>query len=220
VSVLAIDPLLIGFLILGIMHTLEPCADKAIVTVYATGFSTGKAKRAITLVLIFGVGMAVSYMMLGVVSAFIGEALIKQVFNPVQILASIVTIMFGVYLLSVHKEEEKCPGEHHHRSFGGVIPAGSPVSAFALGALCGAEPCPLELAAYVWAASAADVLTGLTRMLVFSIGSFIGLLPLALVAGGLSGMFKKAVGERATSKIAGLTLVVIGAAMLMWLLIG
>ena len=204
----------LAFLILGVMHTLEPCADKAVVTVYATGFSKGKAKRALLLVLVFGVGMATAYMLIGGVCALVGDTLITQVFEPVQILASLITIMFGVYLLAVHKEKKECPGEHHHTVLRGALSISSLVSVLSFGFVCGTEPCPVELTAYMWAASSGNVLTGIIRMLAFSIGSIMGMLPLALIAGGLAGTLRRIIGEKSTSKFAGITLMAMGIIML------
>lgn len=217
---MTIDPLWLAFLFLGVMHTLEPCADKAIVTVYAAGFSAGKAKRALLLVLIFGVGMAAAYMLIGAVCALVGNTFITQVFEPVQILASLITIMLGVYLLAVHKEKKECPGEHHHTVLGGALSISSLVSVLSFGLVCGAEPCPVELTAYMWAASSGNVLTGIIRMLAFSIGSILGMLPLALIAGGLAGTLRRIIGEKSTSKFAGITLIVMGIIMLVLAMLG
>lgn len=206
---MTVDPMLIAFLVLGITHTIEPCADKAIVTVYAMGFSRGKAKRALMLVLIFGAGTAAAYMLIGGIFALVGSALITQVFGPVQILASLITIMFGVYLLMVHKEKGVCPGEHHHL-LGGTLSPGPIISVFSLGFICGAEPCPVELTAYLWAASSGSILTGATRMLAFSIGGVIGILPFAVLAGGIAGILRRVIGERSTSELAGATLIIMG----------
>lgn len=210
----------LAFIFLGTMHTLEPCADKAIITVYATGFSGGKAKRALLLVLVFGVGMATAYMLIGAVFAFVGETLITQVLGPAQILASLTTITLGAYLLVVHKERKEGPGEHHHTALHGAVSIGSLVSVLSFGFICGAEPCPVELTAFMWAASSGSLSSGVIRMLAFSFGSIMGMLPLALIAGGLAGTLRRVIGERSTSKFAGIALIVMGIIMLVLAMLG
>ena len=216
---MTVDPMLIAFLVLGIMHTLEPCADKAIVTIYAMGFSNGKAKRALLLVLIFGIGMVIAYMLIGGIFALVGNTLISQVLGPVQILVSLITIMLGVYLLIVHKEKAMCPGEHHHL-LSEKLSLGPLISVLGLGFICGIEPCPVELTAYVWAASSGSIFTGITRMLAFSIGGIIGILPFAVLAGGIAGMLRRVIGERSTSEFAGAALIIMGIATLMASIVG
>ena len=55
----------------------------------------------------------------------------------------------------------------------------------------GVALCPVELAVLTWALSTANVVHGTLMLFVFGLGTTIGLIPVALVMGGITGALGK-----------------------------
>lgn len=204
---------LAGAFILGLAHTLEPCEDKAVVSLYAV-WASERWREGILMVVLYGFGMALIDTSLGFLFALVGVSLLKA-FEPIlELIAGLITIVFGFFMLTgwsiVHLA-------HHHN---GMSSSEVKISerlrmstALLFGLVRGLPPCPFELAVFIWAASMGNVLIGTTTVFVFGLGTTAGLIPLGFLMGGISGVAKKTKYADWIPKISGSIIVAIGVAL-------
>ncbi|MBC8249867.1 MAG: sulfite exporter TauE/SafE family protein [Anaerolineales bacterium] len=195
--------------VLGLAHTLEPCEDKAVVSLFVM-WSSRRLREATYLVILYGLGMTIIDTVLGFICAYLGVALLREHGALLKGIAGAITFVFG--LLMVIGSERAHLGHHHGETSLERMKAvnlGAP-SVFALGLLRGLPPCPVELAVLTWAASVGQVWRGTLMVFVFGLGTTIGLIPLGLVMGGLAGAVKKTRYEAWVPRICGLVMMVLG----------
>lgn len=196
--------------IIGLLHVLEPCEDKAIASLYATviGKNTGKI---LFLVFLYGIGMMIADTVLGVIAGFVGAQYLARFSSQLEIVASSFTIAFGLLVFAhTHKLESHC----YARGFSGVK---GDISMLFFGIIRGLPPCPIEMAILVMAASTKSALHGGLLVAVFGLGTLISLLPFGLAIGGILTWVRKRYGEKAEHlipKISGITISLIGIFML------
>jgi len=204
---------LAGAFILGLAHTLEPCEDKAVVSLYAL-WSSERWREGILMVVLYGLGMALIDASFGFLFAFVGVNLLEAFKAILELIAGLITIVFGFFMFTgwsiVHIT-------HHHD---GVPSNGAKTSgrlrmstALLFGLIRGLPPCPFELAVFIWAASMGSVLIGTVTVFIFGLGTTVGLVPLGFLMGGISGVAKKTKYAGGIPKISGLTIVAIGIAL-------
>ncbi len=195
--------------VLGLAHTLEPCEDKAVVSLFVM-WSSRRLREAIYLVVLYGLGMTVIDTVLGFVCSYLGVSLLREHGALLSAVAGAITFVFGLLMLV---SSEKVHLGHHH----GETPLehlrtenpGAP-SVFALGIVRGLPPCPVELAVLTWAASVGQIWHGTLMVFVFGLGTTIGLIPLGLIMGGLAGAIKKTRYEAWVPRICGLVMMGLG----------
>jgi len=211
---------LVGAFILGLAHTLEPCEDKAVVSLYAF-WGSERWREGILMVVLYGLGMALIDASLGFLFAFVGVNLLEAFKTILELIAGLITIVFGFFMLTgwsiVHIT-------HHHD---GAASNGAKYSgrlrmstALLFGLVRGLPPCPFELAVFIWAASMGSVLIGTVTVFIFGLGTTAGLIPLGFLMGGISGVAKKTKYAGWIPKISGLTIVAIGIALTVFSLTG
>jgi len=172
--------------ILGLIHTLEPCEDKAVVSLFIM-WAAKRLREAMILVTLYGLGMTFIDTALGAISAYLGVSLLEQYGPVLRVAAGAITALFGLYVF-VGGE-----GAHllHHHGEVSLQEASSEtsraLSVFALGLVRGLPPCPFELAILAWAASMGSIWRGTLTVFIFGLGTTLGLIPLGLVMGGLAG---------------------------------
>jgi sulfite exporter TauE/SafE len=210
----------VGAFILGLAHTLEPCEDKAVVSLYAF-WASERWMEGILLVVLYGLGMALIDASLGFLFAFVGVNLLEAFKTVLELIAGLITVVFGFFMLTgwsiIHVA-------HHHN---GVSSSGPKVgerlrmsTALLFGLIRGLPPCPFELAVFIWAASMGSVLIGTLTVFIFGLGTTAGLIPLGFLMGGISGVAKKTKYAGWIPKISGLTIIVIGIALIVFSLTG
>lgn len=176
----------LGAFILGLAHTLEPCEDKAVVSLFIM-WAAKRLREAMILVVLYGLGMTLIDTALGAISAYLGVSLLVE-YGPVfRVAAGAITALFGLY---VFVGAEAAHLLHHHGEASlQEVSSGTPqaLSVFALGLVRGLPPCPFELAILVWAASMGSIWRGTLTVFVFGLGTTLGLIPLGLVMAGLAG---------------------------------
>jgi len=176
----------LGAFILGLAHTLEPCEDKAVVSLFIM-WAARRLKEAMLLVILYGLGMTLIDTALGAISAYLGASLLAEYGPVLRVAAGSITALFGLYVFA------GAEGAHllHHHGETSLQEAPSEtsraLSVFALGLVRGLPPCPFELAILAWAASMGSVWRGTLTVFVFGLGTTLGLIPLGLVMGGLAG---------------------------------
>lgn len=177
---------LVGAFLLGLAHTIEPCEDKAVVSLIAV-WAGKRIKSAIALVILYGLSMCLINALFGSAAALIGTSLFKQ-YNPtLRAIAGVITILFGLLMLSGRRAHIFSPlGESSLEE--GRLEDLTPWSVFLMGIGRGLPFCPFELIVLSWAASSGSVLRGALMVFVFGLGTTLGLIPLGLAMGGLGAM--------------------------------
>ena len=192
---------LISAFIIGLLHVLEPCEDKAIASLYIAW--AGKTlKRCLFLILLYGLGMMVINTFLGFLFAFLGANFLENFQNLFKLGAAIFTIIFGILIIfHSHFFETHCP----IKLFKKVNPE-SLKSVITLGLIRGLPLCPIEIGILLWAASLGNVLYGTSLVFVFSLGTVISLFPFALGAKGILAIVER----RTSQKVRNLIPVIVG----------
>lgn len=211
---------LAGAFILGLAHTLEPCEDKAVVSLYAF-WASERWREGILMVVLYGLGMALIDTSLGFLFALVGVNLLDAYKAILELIAGLITIVFGFFMFTGWSITHIT---HHHN---GVSSNGAKIServkmstALLFGLIRGLPPCPFELAVFIWAASMGSVLIGTLTVFIFGLGTTTGLIPLGFLMGGISGVAKKTKYADWIPKISGVTVVGIGIALTIFSLTG
>ncbi|MGA2670458.1 MAG: sulfite exporter TauE/SafE family protein [Dehalococcoidia bacterium] len=194
--------------VVGLAHTLEPCEDKAIVSLFVF-WAAKKLSQAIGLVVLYGLGMALADTAMGFVLSYVGVRWLDIVRTPLEITAGAITIIFGFFML---RGKELTHVGHHHGE--AVAPANSKLlhwySILGFGIVRGLPPCPLEFAMLLWAASLGDVRRGTATIFVFGLGTTVGLIPLGLIMGGISNAISRTRYESLVPKITAILMMCFG----------
>jgi len=180
----------LGAFILGLAHTLEPCEDKAVVSLFIM-WAARRLKEAMLLVILYGLGMTLIDTALGALSAYLGVSLLTQYGPVLRVAAGAITALFGLYVFIGAKGAHLL--HHHGEASLPEVPSETPraLSVFALGLVRGLPPCPFELAVLAWAASMGSIWRGTLTVFVFGLGTTLGLIPLGLIMRGLAGAVGK-----------------------------
>lgn len=199
----------LGAFILGLVHTLEPCEDKAVVSLFIM-WAARRLQEAMLLVVLYGLGMTLIDTALGAISAYLGVSLLAEYGPVLRVSAGAITALFGLY---VFVGGEAAHLLHHHGE-ASLQEASSQtsraLSVFALGLVRGLPPCPFELAILAWAASMGSIWRGTSTVFVFGLGTTIGLIPLGLVMGGLAGAASRSRYRLLVPRLSGLIMMAMG----------
>jgi len=194
--------------IIGLAHTLEPCEDKAVVSLFIF-WATKKLVHAIGLVVLYGLGMALVDTAMGFILSYVGVTWLETLKTPLELIAGAITVVFGIFML---RGRELAHIGHHH---GEAVADTSPkltrwYSILGLGLVRGLPPCPIEVAILIWAASLGNIWMGTATVFVFGLGTTIGLIPLGLVMGSLTSVISKTRYEHLVPKIAAILMIGLG----------
>jgi sulfite exporter TauE/SafE len=194
--------------IMGLAHTLEPCEDKAVVSLFLL-WAAKKLVHAIALVVLYGLGMALVDTIMGFILSYIGVIWLEAVRTPLELIAGAITLVFGVFML---RGGGLAHIGHHH---GEAVADSNPkltrwYAILGLGMVRGLPPCPIEVAILIWAASLGNVWLGTATVFIFGLGTTIGLIPLALVMGSLTRVISKTRYERFVPTIAAILMICSG----------
>jgi sulfite exporter TauE/SafE len=202
--------------LLGLAHTLEPCEDKAVVSLFVF-WATKKLLHAIGLVVLYGLGMALVDTAMGFVLSYVGIHWLEAIKTPLEITAGAITLVFGVFML--RGGELAHLGHHHGEAASGTTSKLTRwYTILGLGIVRGLPPCPIEVAVLIWAASVAaptatsagNIWLGTATVFVFGLGTTIGLIPLGLVMGSLTNVISKSRYERFVPTIAAGLMIALG----------
>jgi sulfite exporter TauE/SafE len=194
--------------VVGLAHTLEPCEDKAIVSLFVF-WATKKLAQAVGLVVLYGLGMTLADTAMGFVLSYVGVRWLDIVRTPLAVAAGAVTLIFGFLML---RGKELTHVGHHHGE--AVAPANTKLlhwhSILGFGIVRGLPPCPLEVAMLLWAASLGNIWRGTTTIFVFGLGTTVGLIPLGLIMGGISNAISRTRYESIVPKITAILMMCFG----------
>ena len=194
--------------LLGLVHTLEPCEDKAVVSLFVF-WATKKLVHAIGLVVLYGLGMALVDTIMGFILSYIGVTWLEAIKTPLEITAGAITVVFGVLML--WGGELAHIGHHHGEAASGTTSKLTRwYTILGLGMVRGLPPCPIEVAVLIWAASIGNVWLGTATVFVFGLGTTVGLIPLGLIMGSLTGLISKTRYERFVPRIAAILMIALG----------
>jgi thiol:disulfide interchange protein DsbD len=176
----------------GFLTSLTPCVYPMIpVTVtYIGGAAAGSRQRAVSLSIVYVLGMALIYALLGVVTAMLGKTFGQFTRSP-WVYGSVGIVILGFGLLMLDWISIPVPS-----FFGGVQAQGARrgghVGAMLMGVAAGfvAAPCtaPVLGLLLLYVAQTRDVLWGGTLMLIFALGLGTLLMLLGVFSGMLSSM--------------------------------
>jgi sulfite exporter TauE/SafE len=194
--------------VVGLAHTLEPCEDKAIVSLFVF-WATKKLAQAIGLVVLYGLGMTLADTAMGFIFSYIGVRWLDIVRTPLAVAAGAVTLIFGFLML---RGKELTHVGHHHGE--AVTPTNSKLlhwhTILGFGIVRGLPPCPLEIAMLLWAASLGNIWRGTATIFVFGLGTTVGLIPLGLIMGGISSAISRTRYESIVPKITAIVMMCFG----------
>ena len=204
--------------IIGLAHTLEPCEDKAVVSLFIF-WATKKLLHAIGLVVLYGLGMALVDTAMGFIVSLIGVTWLGAIKTPLELVAGAITLVFGIFMLM--GRELAHIGHHHGEA---ASDTNSRLTRWytilGLGLVRGLPPCPIEVAILIWAASLGNVWLGTATVFVFGLGTTIGLIPLGLVMGSLTSVISKTRYERFVPMITAILMICFGLFLVLAPLLG
>ena len=199
---------ILGAFLVGLAHTFQPCEDKAIVAAFVA-WATRRFLDAVPLVIVYGLGITLVNTLLGFIFSYAGVTLLEQYETPLKIVAGAVTILFGFYMLS--KFAHIHLGEHEEAAIAKANPrAPRAWNMLAFGMTRGVALCPVELTILFWALSTGNVMRGTLMLFLFGLGTTIGLVPVALVMGGIAGALGKTRFGKWIPRIAPIAMIIVG----------
>jgi len=194
--------------LLGLAHTLEPCEDKAVVSLFVF-WATKKLLHAIGLVVLYGLGMALVDTVMGFILSYVGVTWLEAIKTPLELTAGAITLVFGVLMLRGGGLAHL--GHHHGEAASGTTSKLTRwYTILGLGIVRGLPPCPVEVAVLIWAASIGNIWLGTATVFVFGLGTTIGLIPLGLIMGSLTSVISKTRYERFVPRIAAILMICLG----------
>jgi ABC-type nickel/cobalt efflux system permease component RcnA len=167
----------------GLLHTLQPCEDKAIFGFHTFGVAKN-SPEAIKIVFIYSLGLFVTNAALGFGFSFVGTLfswILPWIQSYEPYFSSAVAISIGTILYYRLVRYRK--GDNHIANPVSLKVRKNLVGTFLLGILTGFPPCPFELTVYIQAASASAYLfvNGIIFVFWFAVGTIFGMIFLTVV---------------------------------------
>ena len=195
-------PLLLIFVpafTLGILHTAIPCEDKAIFFFWSYGISK-TPKRSIFILVLYGLGLMTSNLLIAIGTVFI--SFIPHLIIPgiklestyVNFFGAVVSMFAGIILLFVITRKGYTPHSKHKDEIF-QFDWEKKKTPYLFGLLAGFAPCIFELLIYSQCLTyslrgGTGFVDGIFVVFYFSLGTFIGLFPLAAAKHGTSQILK------------------------------
>jgi len=184
---------------LGILHTIMPCEDKFIFCFYAFGVSRDW-KQAFRIVNFYGFGLFLTNFIIGAiisyVSSILGLTLLENLNGYlINALSGITLIISGLIMIFQIRRKKYWPHSEQLQELIENLPTlrSRKRTSFLLGILAGIPPCIFEIAIYTHASILSIEYgwgNGVWTVFFFGIGTWLGLIPLALL-GTMSGRISK-----------------------------
>ncbi len=167
---------------LGLLHTLQPCEDKAIFSFYAFGVSRDW-REAFKLLNLYGAGLLTANLSLGIIFSLLGTILTAIPDIIKALIAGSGIIISGIYMLTMIHKQAYDPHSEQKKEIGTQLTRKTN-SSYVLGILAGVPPCPMEIAIYGVATSLAasqQFILAIFAVLMFALGTWVGLYPLGIL---------------------------------------
>lgn len=187
--------------LLGILHTAIPCEDKAIFFFWSFGISK-TPKRNIAILSLYGLGLISSNLIIALGAIII--SLVPQLIFPalitdpylINFLGAFTSMFVGLFLLFFISKRDYEPHSKYSKDIVKLNWESNKTPYF-FGVLVGFAPCIFELIIYSQCLQYSlgygflqGFLQGILVVLYFSLGTFVGLFPLALAKYGTSHLVK------------------------------
>ena len=191
-----LPPLLVVFapaFTLGFLHTAIPCEDKAIFFFWSFGISKTPLRSVLILVL-YGLGLMSSNLIIAFITIII--SLLPQIFIPgiipddftINFFGAVVSMFAGIILLFFITIKKYMPHSKYKDELSDLNWEKNKTP-YLFGILAGFAPCIFELLIYsqcLQYSLSGIFIDGIFIVFYFSLGTFIGLFPLALAKHGTS----------------------------------
>ncbi|MFW9896827.1 MAG: sulfite exporter TauE/SafE family protein [Candidatus Thorarchaeota archaeon] len=198
-----LPPLLVVFapaFTLGILHTAIPCEDKAIFFFWSFGISK-TPKRSLFILMLYGLGLissnlviAIGTVIISFIPQFFFPAIIPEEPFSINFFGAVTSMFAGFILLFLIIRRGYTPHSKHKEE---IIKFNweKKKTPYLFGILAGFAPCIFELLIYTWCLQwslqgGLGFIDGIFTVFYFSLGTFIGLFPLALAKQGTSHIVK------------------------------
>jgi sulfite exporter TauE/SafE len=191
--------------LLGILHTLIPCEDKAIFFFWSFGI-TKSIKRSLFILVLYGLGLITANMSIAGASVIITQVprfvFPEYVPNPyiINFLGAFTSMVAGIILLLFISRKDYHPHSKYSKEISSLNWELNKTP-YVFGILAGFAPCIFELIIYSQSVSYSlgyGWIEGVLIVLYFSLGTFVGLFPLALAKQGTSHIVKSRDSRRKT----------------------
>lgn len=195
-----LPPLLVVFapaFTLGFLHTAIPCEDKAIFFFWSFGISKTPLRSVLILVL-YGLGLMSSNLIIAFITIII--SLLPQIFIPgiipddfmINFFGAVVSMFAGIILLFFITIKKYMPHSKYKDELSDLNWEKNKTP-YLFGILAGFAPCIFELLIYsqcLQYSLSGIFIDGIFIVFYFSLGTFVGLFPLALAKHGTSQILK------------------------------
>jgi ABC-type nickel/cobalt efflux system permease component RcnA len=179
--------------LLGILHTLIPCEDKAIFFFWSFGIAK-TPKKSIYILMLYGLGLITSNMIIASITVFVTQVprFIIPSFTPdpviINFFGAFTSMFAGLFFLFFVTRRDYLP---HSKYFKDIPSLDWEIkkTPYVFGIIAGFAPCIFELMIYTQAFQLSlgyGFIEGLLVVFYFSVGTFVGLFPLALAKQGTS----------------------------------
>lgn len=216
----SLGPLLFVFapaFTLGILHTLIPCEDKAIFFFWSFGISK-TPEKSIFILILYGLGLISSNMLIAtgtIVISFIPQVLgiVPDDQFSINFFGAVTSMFAGIILLFFIIRKGYMPHSKYKDEIN-KLNWEKKKTPYLFGILAGFPPCIFELLIYTQCLTYSleprfGFINGIFTVFYFSLGTFIGLFPLALVKHGTSQIIKTKESERRGVLISMILIIVI-----------
>lgn len=202
--------------LLGILHTIIPCEDKAIFFFWSFGISK-TPRRSLNILVLYGFGLISSNLIIALATVLI--SLVPRliipglIFNPyaINFLGAVVSMCASIYLLIFVTTRNYMPHSKHSKDIG-TLDWEKNKTPYLFGILAGFAPCIFELIIYSQCLQFSlgyGFIEGILVVLYFSLGTFVGLFPLALAKYGTSHIVKSKENKKNTIFVSMILIIVV-----------
>jgi sulfite exporter TauE/SafE len=189
--------------LLGILHTAIPCEDKAIFFFWSFGIAKTPTK-SIYILALYGVGLICANMIIASITVLITQVprFLIPAFTPnpyiINFFGAFTSLLAGFFILFFLTRRDYTPHSKYSKEISTLNWDLKKTPLF-FGILAGFAPCIFELIIYSQSFQFSlgyGFIEGLLVVFYFSLGTFVGLFPLALAKYGTSQMVKPNVKRR------------------------
>jgi len=183
--------------LLGILHTTIPCEDKAIFFFWSFGIAKNP-KRSVYILVLYGIGLISANLIIatGTIVVSLVPRIVIPGFVPnrfiINFFGAFTSMFAGIFLLFFITRRDYMPHSKYSKNIT-TLDWERNKTPFLFGVLVGFAPCIFELIIYSQCLQFSlgyGFLEGFLVVLYFSLGTFVGLFPLALAKQGTSHIVK------------------------------
>ena len=183
--------------LLGILHTAIPCEDKAIFFFWSFGIAKNP-KRSVYILVLYGIGLISANLIIatGTIVVSLVPRIVIPGFVPnryiINFFGAFTSMFAGIFLLFFITRRDYMPHSKYSKNIT-TLDWERNKTPFLFGVLVGFAPCIFELIIYSQCLQFSlgyGFLEGFLVVLYFSLGTFVGLFPLALAKQGTSHIVK------------------------------